>query len=137
MLVDPVVARNVSDDVRAELGDVRLEIFTPELEAEVRAKEPVRFPDHLRCKAAGRDMAILIYTSGTTGWPKAAIVSWIKLITAGAFSAKRLGTKSTDVFYTVAAQVDAFYPCARTFRTVYADVLPRSRLCHSTTLPPS
>jgi acyl-CoA synthetase (AMP-forming)/AMP-acid ligase II len=103
MLVDPVVARNVGDDVRAELGNVRIEIFTPELEAKTMAMDPVRFPDSLRSKATGRDMALLIYTSGTTGLPKAAVVSWMKLIIAGVFSASWIGTKSTDVYYTVAA----------------------------------
>ncbi|KAI1638330.1 AMP-binding enzyme [Biscogniauxia mediterranea] len=101
MLVDPDVAANVDDDgVRQKLGDLRIELLTPELITEVLATEPTRPPDSLRSGDLGHDMAILIYTSGTTGLPKAAIVSWSKLILGGMFAGGWLGTRTSDVFYT-------------------------------------
>ncbi len=101
MLVDPEVAKNVDDGVRAKLGDMRVEFLGPELIRAVEATEPIRAPDSCRAGEQGRDMAILIYTSGTTGLPKAAIVSWGKLMLAGNFVTGWLDTKPTDVFYTV------------------------------------
>lgn len=101
MLVDPEVAANVDDSVREKLGDLRVEILTDKLRTEVLATEPVRPPDSLRSGQLSKDLAILIYTSGTTGLPKAAIVSWGKLTLAASFVAKWLGTKPSDIFYTV------------------------------------
>lgn len=101
LLVDPVVAANVDDSIREKLGDLRIELLTEDLKAEVLATEPVRPPDALRSGDLARDIAILIYTSGTTGLPKAAIVSWGKLTTGGTFVGKWLGTKPSDIFYTV------------------------------------
>ncbi|KAI6080644.1 acetyl-CoA synthetase-like protein [Hypoxylon rubiginosum] len=100
LLVDPVVAANVDDSIREKLGDLRIELLTEDLKAEVLATEPVRPPDALRSGDLARDIAILIYTSGTTGLPKAAIVSWGKLTTGGTFVGKWLGTKPSDIFYT-------------------------------------
>ncbi|KAI1499033.1 AMP-binding enzyme [Biscogniauxia marginata] len=100
MLVDPDVAANVDDGVRQKLGDLRIELLTPELITEAFAAEQVRPPDSLRSGDLGQDMAILIYTSGTTGLPKAAIVSWTKLTLAGIFVGRWLGTRTSDIFYT-------------------------------------
>ncbi|KAI1074856.1 acetyl-CoA synthetase-like protein [Whalleya microplaca] len=100
MLVDPEVAHNVDAGAREQMQGLRIEILTDELKAEILATEPVRPPDSLRTGEVASDMAILIYTSGTTGLPKAAIVSWSKLILAGSFVGLWLGTKPTDVFYT-------------------------------------
>jgi acyl-CoA synthetase (AMP-forming)/AMP-acid ligase II len=100
MLVDPEVAENVTDDVQAELDGLRIELLKPELQAEMQATSPVRPPDEVRSGDLSRDMAILIYTSGTTGLPKAAIISWAKIIKASAFIAGWLATKPDDVFYT-------------------------------------
>ncbi|KAI0126272.1 hypothetical protein BJ170DRAFT_400396 [Xylariales sp. AK1849] len=100
MLVDPDVQKNIDDDVRATLGDLRIDFLTSELLAEVLATKAERPPDSLRTGEVGRDMAILIYTSGTTGLPKAAIVSWGKLTLGGSFCAGWLNTRSSDIFYT-------------------------------------
>ena len=103
MLVDPEVAHKIDDDVRAKLGDLLIEILNRELVNKVQATPATRAPDSWRSGEQGRDMAILIYTSGTTGLPKAAIVSWSKLIAAPCFAMGWLGTKSTDVFYTASS----------------------------------
>ncbi|KAI1463244.1 acetyl-CoA synthetase-like protein [Daldinia caldariorum] len=100
MLVDPEVAVNIDDNVRESLGGLRIEYLTEEVKAEALAAEPARPSDSLRSGEAAKDIAILIYTSGTTGLPKAAIVSWKKLILAGSFIGGYLGTKQSDVFYT-------------------------------------
>ncbi|KAK0724679.1 hypothetical protein B0H67DRAFT_598185 [Lasiosphaeris hirsuta] len=100
VLVDPVVAVNVGDDVRSELNDVNFEVVTPELEAQMLAMEPIRPSDDLRNDAKGDDMGMLIYTSGTTGLPKAAIVSWAKATVVSGFTARLIGTKPGDVYYT-------------------------------------
>ncbi|KAI1333895.1 acetyl-CoA synthetase-like protein [Xylariaceae sp. FL0016] len=100
MIVNPDVAHNLDENVRRGLGDLTIEILTAELLAEASSTEPVRPPDHLRSGDVGRDMAILIYTSGTTGLPKAAIVSWSKMVLAGNFVGNWLGTRSSDIFYT-------------------------------------
>lgn len=101
VLVDPVVAGNVGDDVRSELSHVRFEVVTPELELQMLSHEPIRPPDEVRSDATGNSMGILIYTSGTTGLPKAAIVSWAKIAVVGGFTSRWVGTTKKDVFYTV------------------------------------
>lgn len=101
MLIDRAVAHHVDDSVRKELSGVRLEVFTPEYEEEVRMTKPVRLPDEARKEEGLHNMAILIYTSGTTGLPKAAVVSWGKVHAAGGFSARLIKTRPGDVFYTV------------------------------------
>jgi acyl-CoA synthetase (AMP-forming)/AMP-acid ligase II len=103
MLVDPDVASNVDDAVRQKLGDLRIEFVTPEFITEAFVVEPVRPPNELRSGDLGRDMAILIFTSGTTGLPKAAIVSWTKIIAASSFAGYWLNTQSSDILYTVCA----------------------------------
>ncbi|KXJ86829.1 AMP-binding enzyme [Microdochium bolleyi] len=100
MLVDPDVASNVDDSVREKLPGLRIEIFEQQLLSEVAAAPTTRPPDALRSGELNRDLGILIYTSGTTGLPKAAVVSWGKLLTAGVFISHWLDTKTTDVFHT-------------------------------------
>lgn len=101
VLVDPVVAGNVSEDVRSALGGVIFEVVTPELEQEMLAMDSVRPADELRSGFKDKDMAMLIYTSGTTGLPKAAIISWAKAATVANFTFRWLGTNVSDVYYTV------------------------------------
>ena len=111
LLVDPEVAHRVDDDVRAKLGDLPVHVLDREFIGKVEAAPATRAPDECRGGQQGRDMAILIYTSGTTGLPKAAIVSWTKLIYAAWATMGWLGLKSTDVFYTVRlTPFPNFYP---------------------------
>ncbi|KAK3361994.1 hypothetical protein B0T24DRAFT_99515 [Lasiosphaeria ovina] len=100
VLVDPVVAENVGEDVRSDLPDVAFEVVTPELELQILQTDPVRLPDEVREDPKSTlDMAMLIFTSGTTGLPKGAIVSWAKILVISGFSGRLIGTKSSDVFY--------------------------------------
>ncbi len=101
MFIDPTVAENFSEDVRNALETVQFEVLSPELEAQARETEPFRAPDEIRADAKPMDMAALIYTSGTTGLPKAAIVSWAKVWIVGGFTHRWIGTKPSDVYYTV------------------------------------
>ena len=101
VLVDPNVASNVTDEVRAELPGVQFIIFTPPLEVETMNTTAVRAPDTERFAAKMQEMANLIYTSGTTGLPKPAVVSWHKNIAGPLAAAKFMGLKRKDVFYTV------------------------------------
>jgi hypothetical protein len=103
VLVDPNVASNVTDEMRAELPGVQFIIFTPQLEVEVMHTTAVREPDSERFAGKMEDMANLIYTSGTTGLPKPAIVSWHKNIAGPVAVATWMGLKKMDVFYTVSA----------------------------------
>lgn len=101
VLVDPVVAANVGDDVQSRLADVKFEIVTPALEAQMLSCDPIRPPDDQREDAMPDDMGALVFTSGTTGLPKAAIISWAKILVVGGFTSRFIGTRSTDVYYTV------------------------------------
>lgn len=101
MLVDPDVESNINEVVREKLGELKIEFLTEELISAAMAVDPVRPPNEVRSGERGRDMAILIYTSGTTGLPKAAIVSWSKLITASNFVRGWLNTQPSDILYTV------------------------------------
>lgn len=101
VLVDPEVQANISQEVRDELQNVQLDIFTPELQAEAVATEAVREPDAARSEDKLQNMAILIYTSGTTGLPKPAIVSWNKVITGANIVPWWLRFKTSDIFYSV------------------------------------
>ncbi|KAL2755655.1 hypothetical protein ACRALDRAFT_1051018 [Sodiomyces alcalophilus JCM 7366] len=100
VIVDPSVADNVTDDIRRDLGDVRFVVLTPELQSEIAANEPRRYPDWDRSESGYQNLAILISTSGTTGLPKAAVVSYGKLIVAASFSSRFLKIGAQDVFYT-------------------------------------
>jgi hypothetical protein len=101
VLVDPDVASNITDEVRADLPGVQFIVFTPQLEVEVMNTTAIREPDKERFAGKMQDMANLIYTSGTTGLPKPAIVSWHKNVAAPLAVAKWMGLKKTDTFYTV------------------------------------
>ncbi|RBR07617.1 hypothetical protein FVER53590_12758 [Fusarium verticillioides] len=98
-IVDPNVEENVGQDVRDQLKDIRFIIHTPEVEAQIAATEGIRVPDSDRSEKSLSSMAILIYTSGTTGMPKAAIVSWGKLIVAGSMSEQLLDRSKGDIMY--------------------------------------
>ena len=100
-LVDFEVQHNITQDLRDELPNVQIEIFTPQLQTEAAAVEPIRQPDAERSETKLENLALLIYTSGTTGLPKPAIVSWNKVITAGNIVPWWLHFRTTDIFYSV------------------------------------
>lgn len=100
-LVDPEVAKNFDDElVRRETAGVQIIVFDEASQRAARASEAVRQPDDDRAGQASNSMSILIFTSGTTGLPKAAIVSWAKLIVSSKFTVHFLG-RGDDVMYTV------------------------------------
>ena len=111
MLVDPDIAHKVDDVVRAQLGDLPIAVLNREFVNKVQAAPATRAPDSCRGGEQGRDMAILIYTSGTTGLPKAAIVSWSKLIVGPCFAMGWLGMESTDTFYTASSTLFLHVVC--------------------------
>lgn len=112
VIVDPNVANNVTDDIRRDLDDVRFVILSPALQGEIAANEPRRYPDSDRSESGYHNLAILISTSGTTGLPKAAVVSYGKLIVAANFSSRFLKLGAQDVFYTVRRLIFTAPPCA-------------------------
>ncbi|KAM3560411.1 hypothetical protein MY1884_002938 [Beauveria asiatica] len=100
-IVDPAVAHNITDEVRADLGaGVEFAVWTPDVAAAAASIAPIRFPDGDRTEAEFSNMAVLIYTSGTTGLPKAAIVSWVKCIAGGTAGSMLLGRGRGDIMYT-------------------------------------
>lgn len=101
VLIDPNVQKNVTEDVRQALPDIKFVVFTPELENDALTSSPVRAPDSARSGEKLRNMAMLIYTSGTTGLPKPAVVSLAKCIIGGNHASKWLGAKQSDILYTV------------------------------------
>lgn len=98
--IDAEVQSNVTQEVRDELPGVQFQVFTPELEADIAAIEPVREPDSARTEDKASNMAIVIYTSGTTGLPKGAIVSWKKIIVGTGIVCPWMWMTQKDVFYT-------------------------------------
>jgi acyl-CoA synthetase (AMP-forming)/AMP-acid ligase II len=101
LLLDPQVQEKVTQDVRDELPDVRFELFSPELESEVLATEPIREPNSARSEDKAHNMAKLVFTSGTTGLPKPAIVSWSKIILATRLVPDWASLRRSDIYYTV------------------------------------
>lgn len=101
-VVDPEIAPNITDDIKASLPKTTFAVHTPEIFAAIAATKPVRAPDSYRTEEEVSGMAMLIYTSGTTGLPKPAIVSWGKCV-VGATFADRLLERGNDVLYTVSA----------------------------------
>lgn len=104
-MVDPRVAESITEDVRRELSGMTFVVFSPEVEAEARRQDPVRYPDSVRSESEYINMAILIYTSGTTGMPKPAVVSWAKVYMASQISAQGTNGTRDDVFYTVRVRI--------------------------------
>ncbi|KAF5023737.1 hypothetical protein F66182_4211 [Fusarium sp. NRRL 66182] len=99
-IVDSNVQENVGQDVRDKLKDIRFVVYTPEIEAQIASTEAIRAPDSERSEKSLSNMAILIYTSGTTGMPKAAVVSWGKLIVGGTMAEQLLKRGKGDIMYT-------------------------------------
>jgi acyl-CoA synthetase (AMP-forming)/AMP-acid ligase II len=101
VIVDPLVAGNVGDDVRQELPQVNFTILTASVEAAIHNTKPTRAPDADRTDLKIQNLAILIYTSGTTGLPKPAVVSWAKCVVSSNFTYRWMGRRKDDIFYTV------------------------------------
>lgn len=101
LLIDPLVADNVDDEVRAATPGVQYVVLTPDVHAEITATQPCRFPDKDRFEDKYENLAILIYTSGTTGLPKPAIVSYAKCIVGSNFSSRFMYNGPGEIFYTV------------------------------------
>jgi acyl-CoA synthetase (AMP-forming)/AMP-acid ligase II len=100
-IVDPSVADNIDDQVKAEVGNsLSFVYFTPDVEAEAMAMAPVRSPDADRSENDPMNLAMLIYTSGTTGLPKPAIVTWTKCYAGATFGQRICGLSSDDIVYT-------------------------------------
>lgn len=100
-LIDPQVEDCVTAEVRKELPKVEFVIFTPQLESEVEASEPLRAPDWARSEDKSQNMAKLVFTSGTTGLPKPAIVSWTKTNVGSMLIPNWASITRPDIFYTV------------------------------------
>lgn len=100
MLVDPDVVDVLTPKLREELPNARIEVFSALLKAQADATEPKRYPDEQRYDDKKESTAILIFTSGTTGLPKAAVVSWAKMIATGNFAFRWMGIKKDDIYYT-------------------------------------
>lgn len=100
-IVDPGVEHNVTQDVRDEVPGVEFVIFTPELESKAISMHLHREPDSSRSEKKSTNLAMLIYTSGTTGLPKAAIMSWAKLVLSSSHASDWGKWKSDDILYTV------------------------------------
>ncbi|KAF4973128.1 hypothetical protein FSARC_472 [Fusarium sarcochroum] len=98
-IVDPDIQENVGQDVRDKFENIRFVVYTPEAEAQIAATEAVRAPDSERSEKSLSNMAILIYTSGSTGMPKAAVVSWGKLIVAGTMGEQLFDRSKGDIMY--------------------------------------
>ncbi|TQV90772.1 long-chain fatty acid transporter [Cordyceps javanica] len=78
-LVDPAVSSN-AQKVERDVSPMKIIVVTPAIRNLAFSGPAVRYPDEVRRINDRRDVAILIYTSGTTGFPKAAVISWAKII---------------------------------------------------------
>ncbi|KAL8725278.1 MAG: hypothetical protein Q9181_006470 [Wetmoreana brouardii] len=98
----PEVTQVISSPTfRGGKGPMETVTFTPATASDIRSSiTGIREPDSSRSGDPGHHMAALIYTSGTTGFPKAAVVSWGKMIIGGNYVSRWLGLKRNDRFYT-------------------------------------
>ncbi|EGX88663.1 long-chain fatty acid transporter, putative [Cordyceps militaris CM01] len=78
-LVEPSLASNLQE-ISADVAPMKILVVTPEVQQVAFSGPAVRYPDEDRKIDDKKDLSILIYTSGTTGFPKAAVVSWIKIL---------------------------------------------------------
>lgn len=110
VFVDEAVSDHFSTEVNSTIssttfregkGPMEKVIFTPTTASEVAsATAGIREPDSSRSGDPMHGMAALIFTSGTTGFPKAAIVSWGKMMVGGEYVSRWLGLRKKDRFYT-------------------------------------
>ncbi|KAJ6783688.1 hypothetical protein PWT90_08046 [Aphanocladium album] len=97
-LVDPDVASAIQE-ISGELPDMKFVVVTPEVQKSAFNGPSVRSSDELREVKDRADLAILIYTSGTTGFPKAAIVSWTKVIRLCVITQNMLGLRKGHTLF--------------------------------------
>lgn len=110
LLVDEDVEHHLTTDVRTALHDpsfrsggkgaTEIAVFGVKTAIRVAAFDPIREPDSVRANQSPQDIAVLIYTSGTTGFPKAATVSWQKVVGCNAYMPRLLQMRPEDRFYT-------------------------------------
>lgn len=124
-LVDPEVAAAV-EDISSELPHMKFVVVTPEVQKAAFSAPAVRSPDEVRHIKDASDLAILIYTSGTTGFPKAAIISWTKVVRLCNISQNMLGLTKGRTLFTVSDEFFFFFFWTTTRR------LHTARPCHST-----
>ncbi|CAK7229407.1 long-chain fatty acid transporter fat1 [Sporothrix curviconia] len=115
MVVDPEVVEALTPSLREELADVRLEVFSDLVKAQADASTATRYPDEELFDDKAESPAMLIFTSGTTGLPKAAVVSWAKMISTGNFARGWISLKKDDIYYTRFSN-KTFWPDVRKFK---------------------
>ncbi|OAA55148.1 AMP-dependent synthetase/ligase [Cordyceps fumosorosea ARSEF 2679] len=89
-LVEPALAAQVQE-VEADISPMRVAVVTPEVQKLAFSSPAVRYSDEIRKFESKSDVALLIYTSGTTGFPKAAVMSWARVIWFCAMTGNCLG----------------------------------------------
>ena len=77
----------------------KIVVLLPDVEAEILSTPSIREPDKSREASEPQELAILISTSGTTGYPKAAIVSWAKIIRSAEFISSIMSLRTSDRYY--------------------------------------
>ena len=112
MIVDPEIVEALTPSLREELADVRIEVFSDLIKAQADGSKATRYPDEVRFDDKPESPAMLIFTSGTTGLPKAAVISWAKMISTGNFARGWISLKNNDVYYTVSSNTPACGNCA-------------------------
>ncbi|OAR04534.1 hypothetical protein LLEC1_02489, partial [Akanthomyces lecanii] len=107
-LVDPAVASSVQE-VSGDVSSMKIVVVTPEVQRTAFSGPAVRYPDEDRKIEEKSDLAILVYTSGTTGFPKAAIVSWQKILRLCIITRNLMGLGKGHTVYTLKTQSMPFY----------------------------
>lgn len=99
-LVEPDLAASVQA-VSGDVSPMKIVVVTPEVQRVAFSGPAVRCPDEVREIKNRADLAILIYTSGTTGFPKAAVVSWIKIIRLCVITSSMIGLGKGHTMFSV------------------------------------
>ena len=81
-------------------GAAKMVIYPTMIPQEILSYEPIRVPNTWRSGKLLHHMAALVFTSGTTGLPKAAVVSWKKVLVGGEWTTGWIGITRDDRIYT-------------------------------------
>ncbi|KAI4217643.1 MAG: hypothetical protein LQ351_000239 [Letrouitia transgressa] len=102
VLIDERVSSHFTADALdfPSLKSPEMVVYTTPIRQEVLSYQPIRLPDSCRSGDLLHHMGLLIFTSGTTGFPKAAVVSWRKMILCAEWVTRWLGLARTDRVYT-------------------------------------